>query len=205
MKQSGDHQLTALLKAWSEGDPRALDGLTPSVYKELHRLARHYMARERPGHSLQATALINEAFIRLIQWQDVEWQGRTHFFAVAAKVMRRVLVDLAREHGQDKRGGGFRRTTLDDATLPDRASDMLALDEALTQLAACDALKAEIVELRFFGGLSVEETAVTLKMAQRSVEREWTFARAWLRRELAHSRDKPESSSRSPKPRRRDR
>jgi len=186
-KGPGDHQLTLLLKAWSEGDRKALDQLAPRVYKELHRLARHYMAREDAGHPLQTTALINEAYIRLIQWKDVEWQGRMHFFAMAAKIMRRVLVDTARQRDQDKRGGYLQETTLDDSLFrPARSRDLLALDEALAQLAEWDAVKSEIVELRFFGGLSVEETATALKMSKRTVEREWTFARAWLEREITH-------------------
>jgi RNA polymerase sigma factor (TIGR02999 family) len=184
-KGPGDHQLTMLLKAWSEGDRKALDQLTPRVYKELHRLARHYMAREDAGHPLQTTALINEAYIRLIQWKEVEWQGRMHFFAMAAKIMRRVLVDMARQRDQDKRGGYLQETTLDDSLFrPARSRDLLALHEALAQLAEWDAVKAEIVELRFFGGLSVEETATALKMSKRTVEREWTFARSWLEREI---------------------
>jgi RNA polymerase sigma-70 factor, ECF subfamily len=187
MIDSGQHQLTLLLRAWAEGDQQALEQITPRVYDELHRLARRYMADERPNHPLQPTALINEAFIRLIDWKDAQWQGRTHFFAMAATVMRRVLVDLARKRDQLKRGGGFAVTTFDDAMMAQQTAashDLVALDDALTRLETMDPRKGRVVELRFFAGLSVEETASALQLSERTVKREWNFARAWLRLQI---------------------
>jgi RNA polymerase sigma factor (TIGR02999 family) len=160
--------------------------LTPIVYDELHRLARRYMKRERPGHSLQTTALVNEAYMRLVDYTRMEWQDRVHFFAVSAQVMRRILVEHARRHNV-KRGGGVPHVSLDEAALVggQRAADLVALDDAMNALAQLDPRKAQVVDMRFFGGLSVEETAVVLKVSAATVMRDWSTARAWLYRELA--------------------
>jgi len=184
-------EITRLLAAWGDGDESALSDLTPLVYEELHRLAHHYMSGERVGHTLQTTALVNEAYLRLIDWKNVRWQNRAHFFAVSAQLMRRILVDFARTRGYQKRGGGARPVTLDDAALvaDDNGTDMVALDEALTALAELDARQSRVVELRFFGGLSVEETAEVLKISPGTVRRDWSLARAWLHRELAVNRE----------------
>jgi RNA polymerase sigma-70 factor (ECF subfamily) len=181
-----DHDVTELLQAWRQGDDQALEALAPRVQKELHRLARRHMAGERPNHPLQTTALINEAYIRLIGWDNVQWQNRAHFFAVAAQLMRRILVDIARARVGPRRGGGAAETTLDEAFVfrPDKSRDLLQLDEALATLAEMDPRKSRIVELRFFGGLSVEETAAVLQISDRTVLREWNLARAWLYREI---------------------
>jgi RNA polymerase sigma factor (TIGR02999 family) len=156
------------------------------VQEELHRIAERYMARERTDHPLQATALINEAFIRLINWKDIRWQNRAHFFGVSANLMRRILVDFARARDQIKHGNGIDETTLDEAFVlqPGRSSDLVILDEALTRLAEMDPRKGRIVELRFFGGLSVQETALVLEISDRTVHREWNLAKAWLYREM---------------------
>jgi RNA polymerase sigma factor (TIGR02999 family) len=179
-------ELTRLLQAWSDGDKQALEKLVPRVQKQLHRLAGRYMAGERPNHPLQTTALINEAYIRLIGWRNVRWQNRAHFFAVAAQLMRRILVDIARARRQTKRGGGAPETSLDEACVfqQERSRDLVALDEALTRLAEIDLRKSRIVELRFFGGLSEEETALVLQISDRTVRREWNLARAWLHSEI---------------------
>jgi RNA polymerase sigma factor (TIGR02999 family) len=180
-------EVTQLLLAWSQGDRSALDQLIPLVHEELHRLAHRYMGHERPGHTLQTTALVNEAYLRLIDASQVRWQNRAHFFAVSAQVMRRILVDFARAHRNLKRGGYARRVTLDETLLvpqePD--ADLVALDDALTALAAIDQRQAQAVELRFFGGLSVEETAEVLKVSPETVHRDWRVAKAWLLRELS--------------------
>jgi len=178
--------ITQLLLAWSDGDQAALEKLTPLVYAELHRLAKGYMFGERPGHTLQTTALINEAYLRLIDWKNVRWQSRAHFFGVAAQVMRRILVDFARSRHYTKRGGKAQQVSLDKAITihEDRSAELIALDDALESLAKIDPRKSQVVELRFFGGLSAEETAEALKVSQRTVEREWNLARAWLYREL---------------------
>jgi RNA polymerase sigma-70 factor (ECF subfamily) len=183
----GSDDLTQLLEAWSSGDDNALEQLTHRVYKELHRVARRHMARERPDHSLQTTALINEVYIRLIGGKSVRWQNRAHFFAVSAHLMRRILVDFARAHRQAKRGGGVNETTLDEACVfrIDRTRDLVALDEALQSLAEIDPRKSNIVELRFFGGLSVAEIAVVLNVSERTILREWNVAKAWLHREIS--------------------
>jgi RNA polymerase sigma-70 factor (ECF subfamily) len=179
-------EVTQLLLAWSDGDQAALDQIIPLVYGELHRLARKYMQRERVGHALQTTALINEAYVRLVDWKNVHWQNRAHFFGVAAKLMRRILVDFARSRRYAKRGGKAVQVSLEEAaTLSDeRRRDLIALDDALKSLASLDSRKGQIVELRFFGGLSVEETAEVMKVSPRTVMREWNLARAWLYREL---------------------
>jgi RNA polymerase sigma-70 factor, ECF subfamily len=186
MTTPSSQEITQLLLAWSDGDQAALEKLTPLVYAELRRLAKGYMFGERPGHTLQTTALINEAYMRLIDWKNVRWQGRAHFFGVAAQVMRRILVDFARARHYAKRGGAAQQVSLDEAVTihEDRSAELIALDEALKSLAEIDPRKSQIVELRFFGGLNAKETAEALKVSQRTVEREWNSARAWLYREL---------------------
>lgn len=178
--------MSGLLRAWSDGDRDALDRLTPIVYAELHRLARRYMRGERPGHSLQATALVNEAYMRLVDYKGMHWQNRAHFFAVSAQLMRRILVEHARRRNL-KRGGGVPHISLDDAVVvgADRDADLVSLDEAMNTLAQFDARKARVVEMRFFGGLSVDETAEVLKVSSITVMRDWSTAKAWLYRELA--------------------
>jgi RNA polymerase sigma-70 factor (ECF subfamily) len=177
--------VSVLLRAWSDGDRNALDKLAPIVYGELRRLARYYLHRERPGHSLQATALVNEAYLRLVDYKRMRWENRAHFFAVSAQLMRRILVDHARRHNL-KRGGGVQHVELQDTVVigEDRAENLIALDEALQSLAQMDARKARVVELRFFGGLSVEETAEVLQISAVTVMRDWSSARAWLYREM---------------------
>jgi RNA polymerase sigma factor (TIGR02999 family) len=176
-----------MLLAWSQGDRSALDQLIPLVYDELRRLAEHYLGQERRGHMLQTTALVNEAYLRLIDASQVRWQNRAHFFAVSAQLMRRVLVDFARSHHQLKRGGDAHRVSLDEALMmsEERGADLVALDDALSALSALDGRQSQVVELRFFGGLSVEETAEVLKISPTTVRRDWTLARAWLHRELS--------------------
>ena len=178
--------VSSLLRAWSDGDQLALARLTPIVHDELTRLAHHYMRRERAGHSLQTTALVNEAYLRLVDYKRMHWQNRAHFVAAAAQAMRRILVDHARRHNL-KRGARAEHVSLDaDAVMcPDRSADFVALDEALTGLAERAPRKAKVVELRFFGGLSVEETAEVLRVSPITVMREWKSAKAWLYRELA--------------------
>jgi RNA polymerase sigma-70 factor, ECF subfamily len=179
--------VSALLRAWSDGDQDALQALTPVVYEELHRLARHYMRRERSGHSLQATALVNEVYMRLADYTRMQWQDRAHFFAVSAQAMRRILVDHARRHNV-KRGRGVQRVSLEDVAVvaqgEDADTDLVALDEALIGLARIDPRKAQIVEMRFFGGLTVEEIGGVLKVSPGTVKREWRAAKAWLYQEL---------------------
>jgi len=178
--------VTALLQAWSDGDRRALERLVPLVHAELRRLARRYLRRERAGHTLQTTALIHEAFIRLVEAKGINWQNRAHFFGISARVMRRVLVDFARERGYQKRGGGIRRVPLDEALLvadePDQ--DLVALDDALNALAEIDARKSRAIELRFFGGLSIAEAALILEVSPETVKRDCRLAKAWLLRWL---------------------
>lgn len=180
------HEISHLLKEWSAGDRRALDQLTPLVYEELRHQAARYLRRERPGHTLQTTALIHEAYLRLIDAKDVPWQGRAHFFAIAANLMRRILVEHARRRNADKRGGSHVRVQLDEALAVADETDVevLAIDEALDRLAAIDPQQARVVELRFFSGLSVEETAAALGVSPKTVKRDWSVARAWLRREI---------------------
>jgi RNA polymerase sigma-70 factor (ECF subfamily) len=185
---SADGDVSALLRAWSDGDQSAIQALTPIVYDELHRLARHYMRRERPGHSLQATALVNEAYMRLADYTRMQWQDRAHFFAVSAQVMRRILVEHARRHNV-KRGRGVQHVSLDDAVVvgggEEEETDLLALDEALVALARIDPRKVQIVEMRFFGGLTVEEIGEVLDLSTGTVKRDWRAAKAWLHRELS--------------------
>jgi RNA polymerase sigma factor (TIGR02999 family) len=183
--------VTQLLIKWSRGDKAALDELMPVIHSELRRLARRYMAKERPGHTLQTTALINEAYLRLVDQQSVQWQDRAHFFAVAAQVMRHILVDHARKYQSDKRGAGAQKLALDDVAVAnrERAAELVALDEALENLAAMDQRQSQIVELRFFGGLTVDETAGVMKLAPITVMREWRLAKAWLRNAIAGSDD----------------
>jgi RNA polymerase sigma factor (TIGR02999 family) len=179
--------LTQLLVAWSEGDRAALDALTPLIERELHRIAARFMAAERSAHVLQPTALVNEAFIRLVDWKNIRWQNRAHFFGVAAQVMRRVLVDFARTRQRAKRGGDGLHVTLAEANVvpaSSRDADLEALDDALTALERLDARQSRVVELRFFGGLSLEETAHVLGVSVGTVRRDWSLARAWLFREL---------------------
>jgi RNA polymerase sigma-70 factor (ECF subfamily) len=178
-------QVSGLLRAWSDGDREALDRLTPIVYDELHRLARRYMRRERSGHSLQTTALVNEAYMRLVDYKSMKWQNRAHFFAVSAQLMRRILVEHARRRNL-KRGGGVQHVSLEETAVVDgeRDTDLMALDDAMVTLARLDPRKVQVVELRFFGGLSVEETAEVLKVSPVTVMRDWSTAKAWLYREL---------------------
>jgi RNA polymerase sigma factor (TIGR02999 family) len=182
MSAPSSKQITQLLVAWGDGDEAALESLTPLVYQELHRLAHRYMNQERPGHTLQTSALVNEAYLRLIDWKDVHWQNRAHFFGVAAQLMRRILVDFARTRRYAKRGGGARPLSLDDTVIVsnERGADLVALDEALTSLASLDPRQSKVVELRFFGGLSIEEVAEVLKVSPATVRRDWSLARAWL-------------------------
>jgi len=187
-------EITGLLKAWGRGDSAAIDRLTPLIYAELHRLASRYTRREHPGRTLQATALVNEAFVRLVDARTVDWQDRAHFFAVAARVMRRILVDAARTRASWKRGGRAEHVdhstavNLDQfpATPADVRAQLCALDDALSALAQMDPRRAQVVELRYFGGLTVEETGHILKISPQSVMRDWKLARAWLARELSH-------------------
>jgi RNA polymerase sigma factor (TIGR02999 family) len=177
--------VSGLLRAWSDGDRAALDRLTPIVYDELRRLASRYMRSERTGHSLQTTALVNEAYMRLVDYKSMQWQNRAHFFAVSAQLMRRILVDHARRHNL-KRGGGVQHVSFEDTAEVggDRAADLVALDDAMHALARIDPRKVQVVEMRFFGGLSVEETAEVLKVSPVTVMRDWNTAKAWLYREL---------------------
>jgi RNA polymerase sigma-70 factor (ECF subfamily) len=182
-------EATLLLRAWAAGDRGALDRLTPIVYQELRRLARGYLKWERPGHTLQATALVNEAYIRLVDYKRMQWQDRSHFFAVSAQLMRRILVEHARRHNL-KRGKGLRHVSLEESVVVGgvRPAELLALDDALNELAHLDARKARVVEMRFFGGLSVEEVADVLGVSPITVMRDWTTAKAWLYRELAQGK-----------------
>jgi RNA polymerase sigma factor (TIGR02999 family) len=180
------HDVTQLLRAWGQGDQAALDRLMPLVYQELRRIAKRHMLHERPGHTLQTTALANEVYLRLVDVQKVSWQDRAHFYAICANTMRRILVDFARSRGYQKRGGGEVPLSLDESldVAGGPRSDLLAVDDALTRLAAHDPRKSQVVELRFFGGLSVEETAEALKISPETVMRDWKMAKAWLYREL---------------------
>jgi RNA polymerase sigma-70 factor, ECF subfamily len=187
--------VTELLKDWGDGNESALNKLIPLVYEELRRIAHRQMAKERAGHTLQTTALVNEAYLRLVGAAVVPWKDRAHFFALSAQLMRRILVDHARGHGRAKRGGAIRKYSLDEAFAIPVGSDasILELDDALKALAVVDERKAKTVELRFFGGFSVEETAKLLKVSVSTVMNDWKFAKVWLLREMQHRREKDES------------
>lgn len=182
------HEITALLRQWRNGDQKALDKITPLVYDELHRLAHQYIRRERAGHTLQTTALVNEAYLRLVEQKDVDWKSRAHFFAVSAHVMRHILVDYARRHTASKRGGEVQRIELDaEATVSrERAAELVALDEALDALQKIYPRRSKVVELRYFGGMSNKEASAVLDISEATIERDWRFARAWLYRELGN-------------------
>lgn len=188
MIQSSSIEITQLLLAWGSGEQAALDQLTPLVYDELHRLAHRYMGHERPGHTLQTSALVNEVYLRLVDSSHVRWQNRAHFFAVSAQLMRRILVDFARSRRNLKRGGDAHQVSLDEALLVsgESGADLVALDDALKILASLDARQCQVVELRFFGGLSVKETAEALHVSEGTVRRDWGMAKAWLHRELSN-------------------
>jgi RNA polymerase sigma factor (TIGR02999 family) len=187
------HEVTRLLKAWSVGDEEALERLTPLVYRQLHQIAQRYMAGERSGHTLQTTALVNEAYLRLVDCGKVNWQDRAHFFAVSARLMRRILIDFARSRGYLKRGAAAPHVCLEEAPLVSNEVDvnLVALDDALKALSGVDERKSKVVELKFFGGLSVEETAEVLGVSSDTVIRDWRLAKIWLLREL--SREKSEA------------
>jgi len=191
MQTHSPKEITQLLVAWSDGDEAALEQLSPLVYEELHRLAHRYMRGERPGHTLQTTALVNEAYLRLIDWKNVRWQNRAHFFGVSAQLMRRILVDFARARDYQKRGGQLRAVTLNDevGVTNEKGLDFVALDEALSSLAKLDPRQSKVVELRFFGGLTNEEAAEVLRVSVATVRRDWSLARAWLHRELGDNRE----------------
>ena len=187
MKANTQHEITRLLRAWGDGQQDAHERLMPLVYEELHRLARSYMIRERPDHTLQTTALVNEAYLRLIDASSASFQDRAHFFGMSAVLMRRILVDWARSRRSFRRGGDWRPVQLEEDLVvsPESELDLVALDDALKGLEVLDARKSRVVELRFFGGLSVEETAAVLKVSEETVMRDWKMAKSWLRRELA--------------------
>lgn len=184
-----EHEITQLLAEWSDGNQAALDDLYPLVYDELHRLARRYMSRERKGHTLQTTALINEAYVRMVDQRNVRWANRSHFFAISAQIMRRILIDHARRQAYAKRGGGARQVSLDEtATVVEGdLSEFLRLDEALKSLAELDSRRSQVVELKYFGGLNNDEIAEVLKISKNTVMRDWNMARAWLYRQLTGS------------------
>lgn len=183
------HEITQLLAEWSNGNQTALDKLYPMVYDELHRMASRYMNRERKEHTLQTTALINEAYVRLVDQKHVHWENRAHFFAISAQIMRRILIDHARRHAYAKRGGGAQKVSLDETAIiaNESASDLLLLDEALNRLAEIDTRRSQVVELRYFGGLNNEEISGVLKISENTVTRDWNMARAWLYQELSGS------------------
>ena len=185
------HEVTQLLIDWSNGSQDAVEHLFPLVYEELRRLAHRYMRRERPGHTLQTTAVVHEAYLRLIDQNHVQWQNRAHFFAIAAQMMRRILITHAQSHAYAKRGGGALKVSLDEAAVlsPARAGELIALDEALKSLAVIDVRRSQVVELRFFGGLSNEEIAEVVKISPNTVTRDWNVAKAWLYREMSKEQD----------------
>ena len=191
MGNSLGSEITEILRAWRAGNEQALDKLTPEIYRELKRAARHCMRNERAGHTLQTTALINELYLRLPDLQEIDWQGRAHFFAICARQMRRILIDLARSRRSHKRGSGSFMVSLDDTPdVPaDTRQDLVAVDDALKELAKVDPRKSQVVELRFFGGLGVEETAKLLKVSPDTVARDWRLAKAWLLREMSGKAD----------------
>lgn len=190
MENALGHEITQLLQAWRQGDERALDKLTPQVYRELHLAAKRCMGRERDGHTLQTTALINELYLRLSDLKLIDWQNRAHFFALCARQMRRILTDQARARQTHKRGEGGKAISLDDALVvsPGPTADLVAVDDALNQLAKVDDRKSQVVVMRFFGGLTVEETAEVLKVSPETVARDWRLAKAWLMRELGQKK-----------------
>jgi len=187
MPEALGHEITELLRAWRHGDEQALEKLTPQIYRELHRAAKHCMTRERDGHTLQTTALINELYLHLSDLKLIDWQNRAHFFALCARQMRRILTDQGRARRSHKRGGGAQPVSLDVVPLvaPEASADLIAVDAALTSLAEVDQRKSLVVEMRFFGGLSVEETAEVLKVSPDTVARDWRLAKAWLLREMS--------------------
>ncbi len=187
MTELHGHEITELLHAWRQGDERALEKLTPQVYRELHRAAKRCMERERDGHSLQTTALINELYLRLSDLKPIDWQNRAHFFALCARQMRRILTDQARARQSHKRGGGAQLVSLDVDLVgtPEASANLVAVDDALNRLAKVDERKSQVVEMRFFGGLSVDETAEVLRVSPETVMRDWKLAKAWLHRELS--------------------
>ena len=182
-----NHEVTQLLKAWTTGDEQALEKLTPLVYGQLHQVAQRYMAGERPGHALQTTALVNEVYLKLVDCRQMNWQDRAHFFAVSARLMRRILIDFARSRGYQKRGGGAFHLSLDDtpSVCHEPDAQLLALDDALKALAAIDERKSKVVELKFFGGLTDDEVSKTLRISLATVKRDWDFARSWLLSQMA--------------------
>lgn len=192
MSEAASHVVTRLLLDWGQGDEAALERLIPLVHNELRLIARRHMGHERQGHTLQATALVNEAYLRLVDVRQIKWQNRAHFFAMSARLMRRILVDFARSRHYQKRGGGAQRVTFDEglAIADERTLDVLALDDALVALAGFDPRKSQVVEMRFFGGLSVEETAEALHVSVDTVMRDWKLAKAWLSRELGKHNDR---------------
>ena len=189
MKSPARHQITELLAEWREGNQSALDELYPLVYDELHRLARRYMSRERKDHTLQTTALINEAYVRMVDQKNVNWANRSHFFAISAQIMRRILIDHARRHAYAKRGGGAQQVSLEEvaAIVPDQGRELVRLDEALKTLAERDPRRSQVVELRYFGGLNNEEIAGVLHVSENTVTRDWNMARAWLYQQLTEN------------------
>jgi RNA polymerase sigma factor (TIGR02999 family) len=188
MATASPEEITQLLLNWEDGDQAALDKLMPLVYAELHRLAHHYMSRERPGHTIQTTALVNEVYLKLVDQRRVHWQNRAHFFAISAQLMRRILVDHARSHAYAKRGGGARKVSLEDVADLSRirAAEIVALDEVLAVLADIDPRQSRVVELRFFGGLTIKETAEVLGLSSATIKSEWRTAKAWLYHQLSN-------------------
>jgi RNA polymerase sigma factor (TIGR02999 family) len=189
LKSPARHQITELLAEWREGNQSALDELYPLVYDELHRLARRYMSKERKDHTLQTTALINEAYVRMVDQKNVNWANRSHFFAISAQIMRRILIDHARRHAYAKRGGGAQQVSLEEvaAIAPDQGRELVRLDEALKTLAERDPRRSQVVELRYFGGLNNEEIAGVLHVSENTVTRDWNMARAWLYQQLTEN------------------
>jgi RNA polymerase sigma-70 factor, ECF subfamily len=188
MATASPEEITQLLLNWEDGDQAALDKLMPLVYAELHRLAHHYMSRERLGHTIQTTALVNEVYLKLVDQRRVHWQNRAHFFAISAQLMRRILVDHARSHAYAKRGGGARKVSLEDVADLSRirAAEIVALDEVLAVLADIDPRQSRVVELRFFGGLTIKETAEVLGLSSATIKSEWRIAKAWLYHQLSN-------------------
>jgi RNA polymerase sigma factor (TIGR02999 family) len=186
MADSSPEEITQLLREWSNGDKEALNKLMPVVYSELRRLAAHYMRQERPGHTLQSTALVNEAYLRLAGAREINWQDRAHFFAVASQIMRHILVDHARSYKYAKRGGGAIKVSLDEVAIlsEERAAELITLDKALKGLEALDPRKSQVVEMRFFGGLSIDETAEVMKLSSMTIQREWRWAKAYLHKQM---------------------